>query len=163
MPTTILGDATVHTNADLPAIGSTAPEFSLVDANFDTVTREPGKRTLLNIFPSVDTGTCSASVRRFNELAAGLDNTEIICVSMDLPWAIGRFCGAEGIANVRVATSFRSSFGRDYGVQLIDGKFEGLLTRCVIILDTDGTVLYTEVVSPIPELPDFDAAVAALS
>ena len=163
MATTKLGETPVNTNADLPAIGSRPPDFTLTGAGFRPISRTPGMRTVLNIFPSVDTGTCSASVRRFNELVGSLDNTEVICASMDLPWAIERFCGAEGIENVEVGSSFRASLGRDYGVHLVDGLFEGLLTRAVIVLDTDGTVMHTQLVSPIGSPPDYDAAVAALA
>jgi thioredoxin-dependent peroxiredoxin len=163
MATTKLGETPVNTNADLPAIGSRPPEFTLTGPGFRTVSRTPGMRTVLNTFPSVDTGTCSASVRRFNELVGSLDNTEVICASMDLPWAIERFCGAEGIENVQVASTFRSTFGQDYGVHLVDGLFESLLARAIIVLDTDGTVIHTQLVSPIGIEPDYDAAVAALA
>lgn len=163
MATTNLGETPVNTNADLPAVGSRPPEFTLTGGEFSPISRTPGMRTVLNIFPSVDTGTCSASVRRFNELAGRLENTEVICASMDLPWAISRFCGAEGIDNVAVASAFQSNFGYDYGVHLVDGLFEGLLTRAVIVLDTDGTVMHTQLVSPIGSPPDYDAAVAALA
>jgi thiol peroxidase len=117
---------------------------------------------VLNIFVSVDMGVCAASVRRFNELAAGLDNSTVICVSADLPYALRRFCGAEGIADVVPASSFRSSFGADFGVTLIDTAMRGLLARSVVVVDTDGTVLHTELVPSIGTEPDYDAAVAAL-
>ncbi|MGL5808510.1 MAG: thiol peroxidase [Nocardioides sp.] len=163
MATTAIGGSAVHTVGDLPAVGSISPGVSLCGRDFSVVTRTEGKRTLFNIFPSVDTGVCAASVRTFNELAASLDNTEVICVSADLPFALERFCGAEGIENVVVASSFKSTFGRDYGVEMVDGKFEGLLARAIVITDTDGTVLYTQLTDEVPTPVDFEAAVAALS
>ncbi|WP_340537962.1 thiol peroxidase [Nocardioides sp. GXZ039] len=162
MATTALGGNPVHTHGDLPAVGSDAPAFTLVGSDFSDVSLTPGTRTVLNIFPSVDTGVCAASVRKFNELASGLDNTNVICVSADLPFAQARFCGAEGIENVIAASAFRSPFGDDYGVTLTDGKFEGLLARAVVVVDGDGVVRYTELVPEIGTEPDYDAAVAAL-
>ncbi len=162
MATTALGGNPVHTVGELPEIGTEAPPYALIGPDFADVTRTPGVRTVLNIFPSVETGVCAASVRKFNELAAGLDNTEVVCVSADLPLALGRFCGAEGIENVRTASSFRSDFGEDYGVGLVDGKWAGLLARSVVVLDGDGSVVYTQLVPEIGTEPDYDAAVAAL-
>jgi thioredoxin-dependent peroxiredoxin len=162
MATTALGGNPVHTVGDLPGIGDPAPAFSLVGMDFGEVTLPEGTRTILNIFPSVDTGVCSASVRKFNELAAGFSDTTVICVSNDLPMAQARFCGAEGIDNVTVASAFRSSFGDDYGVRLADGKWEGLLARTVVIVAADGTVAYTQVVPEIATEPDYDDVVAAL-
>lgn len=162
MATTALGGDPVHTVGDLPEVGSTAPAFALTGSDFSEVARTPGARTVLNIFPSVDTGVCAASVRKFNELAAGLAETRVVCVSADLPFALARFCGAEGIEDVVAASSFRSGFGTDYGVALVDGKFEGLLARAVVVLDADGTVRHTEMVPEIGTEPDYDAAVAAL-
>ena len=162
MATTALGGTPVQTVGDLPAQGSTAPAFTLVGSDFSEVTLQPGTRTILNIFPSVDTGVCAASVRRFNELAAGLDNARVVCVSADLPFAQARFCGAEDIANVTAASAFRSSFGEDYGVTLTDGNFAGLFARSVVVVDTDGSVLYTQLVPEIGTEPDYDAALAAL-
>src|SRR6476469_3047847 len=122
MATTSLGDTTVHTVGDLPAVGSAAPTYTLTGTNLrDDVTLPSGRRVVLNIFPSVDTGVCAASVRRFNELAAGLDNATVVCVSADLPFALNRFCGAEGIENVVAASSFRSGFGYAYGVRMETG------------------------------------------
>jgi thiol peroxidase len=162
MATTALGGNLVHTVGDLPALGSLAPTFSLTGSDFSPVPLTTGTRTVLNIFPSVDTGVCAASVKKFNELAAGLSNTAVICVSADLPFAQARFCGAEGIENVTAASSFRTGFGTDYGVTLTDGKFEGLLARAVVVLDVDGTVLHTQLVPEIGTEPDYDAAIAAL-
>ncbi len=163
MAITHLGDTEVHTVGDLPAVGTPAPDFTLTGVSLgDDVSRPTGIRTVLNIFPSVDTGVCSASVRRFNEIAAGLDDATVVCVSNDLPFAMARFCGAEGIENVTVASAFRCGFGDDYGVTLVDGGFRGLLARAVVVLDRDGTVLHTELVPSIGQEPDYDAAVASL-
>lgn len=155
----------VHTVGELPAVGSAAPQFDLVGADLGPVTREAfaGKRIVLNIFPSVDTGVCAKSVRTFNERAAGLDNSAVLCVSQDLPFALARFCGAEGIENVTVASGFRSSFADDFGVRMSDGPLAGLCSRAVVVLDADGTVLYTEQVPEIGQDPDVDAALAALA
>ncbi|GAB3879155.1 thiol peroxidase [Terrabacter terrigena] len=163
MATTLLGDTIVHTVGDLPEKGTTAPKFTLTSAKLtDDVTLPSDARVVLNIFPSIDTRTCATSVRRFNELAAGLENTTVICVSADLPFALNRFCGAEGIENVVTASSFRSSFGYDYGVRMENGGFAGLLARSVVVIDTDGTVLHSELVPSIGQEPDYDAAIAAL-
>ena len=163
MSITALGGNPVTTVGDLPSVGSPAPGFDLIGSDFGRVSLGEGTRTVLNIFPSVDTGTCAASVRKFNELAASLDNTEVVCVSHDLPFAQARFCGSEGIESVTAASAFRSSFGDDYGVRLLDGKFEGLLARAVVVIDADGTVAHTELVPEIAQEPDYDAAVAALA
>lgn len=164
MATTQLGDNTVHTVGELPAVGSQAPGFALVDSTFTTLTDADmaGKRVVLNIFPSIDTGVCQASVRKFNELASGLDNTAVLCVSRDLPFAQARFCGAEGVDNVLVGSAFRSSFGQDYGIAIDGGGWDQLFARAVVVLDTDHTVLYTQLTDAIGEEPDYDAAVAAL-
>ena len=122
-----------------------------------------GKRVVINIFPSIDTGVCQASVRRFNELAAGLDNTSVVNVSVDLPLAQARFCGAEGIEAVEVGSAFRSSFGQDFGVAMADGGWQGMLARAVVVLDTDRTVLHTQLTDAIGHEPDYDDAVASLS
>ncbi|MEI2775588.1 MAG: thiol peroxidase [Tetrasphaera sp.] len=154
----------VQTSGELPASGASAPAFELTGTDLSDVTSAGlhGRRVVLNIFPSVDTGVCATSVRKFNELAAGLDNTTVVCASADLPFALGRFCGAEGIDNVVAASSFRSGFGADYGVTMTDGPLRGLLARSVVVLDTDGSVLHTELVPEITQEPDYDAAVAAL-
>ena len=164
MATTALGDTPAHTVGDLPTIGDQAPDFTLTGVDLGDVTLPTGgTRVGLNIFPSVDTGVCSASVRKFNELAAGLDNATVFCISNDLPFAMSRFCGAEGIENVTVASGFRSSFGDDYGLTLTDTGMRGLLARAVVVLDEAGKVTYTELVPNIGQEPDYDAAVAALS
>ena len=152
------------TAGELPAVGSDAPGFTLVGTDMAEVSSGDlsGRRLVLNIFPSLDTGTCAASVRKFNELAAGLDNTTVVCASKDLPFAQARFCGAEGIENVTVASAFRSSFGEDYGVAITDGRMEGLLARAVVVTDAEGKVVYTQLVDEVTEEPDYDAAIAAL-
>lgn len=153
-----------NTVGELPAVGSVAPAFALTAADLSDLTSESlaGKRVVLNIFPSIDTGVCAASVREFNKRAASLDNTAVVCVSADLPFAASRFCAAEGIDHVLVGSSFRSSFGKDYGVTLLDTPLAGLLARAVVVLDAEGTVLHRELVSDIADAPDYDAAVAVL-
>lgn len=155
----------VRTVADLPQLGQTAPDFTLTGADLSDVKLADlaGRRVVLNIFPSVDTGVCAMSVRHFNELAAGLENTTVVCASADLPFALGRFCGAEGIENVVVGSTFRSNFPREYGTLMLDGPLAGLNARAVVVVDAEGTVVYTELVPEITQEPDYDAAVAALS
>lgn len=164
MATTAFKGKPVNTVGDLPAEGSKAPDFTLTGSDLSDVTPETaqGKRVVLNIFPSVDTGVCAASVRKFNELAAGLDNTTVVNVSADLPFALGRFCGAEGIENALAASTFRDGFGDKYGVTMTDGPLRGLLARSVVVLDTDGTVLHSQLVPEITTEPDYDSAIAAL-
>lgn len=159
-----LGGNPVHTSGDLPEVGSTAPSFTLTGSDLGDVSMSSfeGKNLVLNIFPSVDTPTCATSVRTFNERAADLENTAVVCVSADLPFAQGRFCGAEGIENVSTASSFRSTFGSDFGVSLTDGPLAGVLARAVVVVGADGTVKYTELVSEIANEPDYDAALGAL-
>ncbi len=154
----------VTTSGDLPALGAKAPEFELVGGDLSTVSSSDyaGRRVILNIFPSVDTGVCAASVRRFNQLATELPNTTVVCVSKDLPFASSRFCAAEGLDDVVVGSAFRSSFGEDYGIVQQDGPLAGLLGRAVVVVDTDGTVAYTELVPEIGQEPDYDAAKAAV-
>lgn len=164
MATTHLEGNTVHTVGDLPALASQAPSFTLVTTDLSEVASADlaGKNVILNIFPSIDTGVCATSVRTFNQQAAALENTVVLCVSQDLPFALGRFCGAEGIENVVTASAFRSSFGEDFGVALADSPLAGLLARAVIILDTEGRVVYTQLVDEITTEPDYEAALAAL-
>jgi thiol peroxidase len=121
-----------------------------------------GKRLLLNIFPSVGTGVCASAMRRFNEIAAELDKTTVLCVSNDLPFALAGFCAAEGLEKVQVASAFRSDFGTTYGMLLTDSKFEGLLARSIVVVDEEGTVTYTQLVPEIGQEPDYDEALAAL-
>ncbi|MEO7753092.1 MAG: thiol peroxidase [Terracoccus sp.] len=162
MAITALGGTPAHTIGDLPPVGSPAPDFVLAGSDLGDFEQPEHTRVVLNIFPSVNTGVCAASVRKFNEVAAGLDNTTVICVSADLPFAMKEFCGAEGIENVTMGSTFRSSFGKDYGMTLTDGGFRGLLARSVVVIDADGSVLHTEVVPEISQEPNYDAAVAAL-
>jgi thioredoxin-dependent peroxiredoxin len=165
MATTAFKGTDVHTVGELPAVGAPAPSYSLTGSDLSTVSNDDfsGRRVVLNIFPSLDTGVCAMSVRRFNELAAGLDNATVVCVSKDLPFALGRFCGAEGIENVVTASDFRSSFGADYGVTMTDGPLAALLARSVVVVDEAGRVIYTELVPEITTEPDYDAALAALN
>ncbi|MEI6555737.1 MAG: thiol peroxidase [Paludibacter sp.] len=152
----------VQTNGSLPQVGSQAPEFTLVGGGLQEIhlSDYKGKKVLLNIFPSIDTGTCAASVRNFNKWAAGKENTVVICVSKDLPFAQGRFCGAEGIENVITASDFRyNNFATDYGVLLTDGPLKGLMSRSVVAIDENGKVLYNELVSEIVNEPSYDITV----
>ena len=163
MANTALGDTPAHTTGELPAVGEAAPDFTLVDAELAefSLADLPGRK-VLSIFPSIGTGVCQASVRKFNELAAGLDDTTVLNVSVDLPFALAGFCAAEGIDNVKVGSAFRSTFGEDYGVTLTDSKFQGLLGRAVVVVDADNKVAYTELVPQIGQEPDYDAALTAL-
>ncbi len=153
----------IETIGDLPAVGSAAPAFKLVKQDLSEVTLEDyrGRTVILNVFPSVDTGTCAMSVRAFNERAGGLDKTVVLCVSMDLPFALARFCGAENIKNVDAVSGFRSSFGKDYGLIFKNGPLTGLYSRCIIIIDGNGNVKYTEQVTETADEPNYDAALAA--
>jgi len=155
----------IHTEGSLPVVGSKAPNFSLTAGDLSTseLTDYLGKKVVLNIFPSIDTGTCAASVRAFNEKAASLLNTVVINISKDLPFAQGRFCAAEGINNVKVLSEYKnSSFSEAYGLKFIDGPLEGLLSRAVIVLDEKGEVVYTEQVAEVTEEPNYEAALAVL-
>ncbi len=154
----------IHTVGELPAVGSAAPTFTVTGGALNDVSLADfaGKTVILNIFPSVDTGVCAASVRAFNQKAAGRDDAAVLNVSMDLPFAQARFCGAEGIENVTSASAFRSSFGSDYGVTIADGPMTGLLSRAVVVIDPSGNVTYTEQVPEIAQEPNYDAALAAI-
>lgn len=154
----------VHTHGSLPTVGTKAPGFTLVGNDLSPIALADfaGSRLILNIFPSVDTGICATSVRTFNERAAGLENTKVLCISRDLPFAQARFCGAEGIENVTVASDFRTTFGETYGVTMITGPLEGLLARAVIVLDEKGNVTHSQLVPEIKQEPDYEAALAAL-
>ena len=147
--------------------GMKAPDFSLTagDLGRFTLADGKGKRLLLNIFPSIDTGVCAMSVRKFNELAAKMDNTLVLCISKDLPFAQGRFCAAEGIDHVKTLSDFHyaSTFGKDYGVLMTDGPLSGLLARSVVIVDEAGKVIYSEMVPDIVKEPDYDGALKALA
>jgi thioredoxin-dependent peroxiredoxin len=154
----------INTVGELPAVGSTAPAFSLTGTDLAAVgsAQFSGKPLLLNIFPSVDTPVCATSVRTFNERAAA-GGVAVLNVSNDLPFAQKRFCGAEGIENVTTGSGFRDSFGADYGITIADGPMAGLLGRAIVVINADGTVAYTELVPEIAQEPDYDAALAALS
>jgi len=154
----------IRTIGELPAKGIVATDFALVkqDLSETVLSDYKGKRLVLNIFPSIDTGVCATSVRKFNEKAAALKNTVVLCVSMDLPFAQSRFCGAEGIKNVVTASAFRSAFGDHYGVTIAEGPLTGLLSRAIVVINESGKVLYTEQVPEIAQEPDYDAALAAL-
>ena len=155
----------VSTIGDLPVVGSKAPEFSLVGTNLADVknTDFAGKRVVLNIFPSLDTATCAASVRRFNVEASKLQDAAVVCISKDLPFAHSRFCTTEGIENVVSASEFRSNtFGKNYGVMITDGPLQGLMARAVVVLDKDGTVLHSQLVQEITEEPDYESALNSL-
>ena len=155
---------TFHTSGNLPAVGADAPDCTLVGKDLSEIKLGgyKGKRVVLNIFPSLDTAVCAASVRRFNQEASSLDNTVVVCVSMDLPFAHGRFCTAEGLENVVSASDFREgAFGRAYGVRIVDGPLAGLLARSVVVIDENGKVLYTQLVPETVDEPDYDKALAA--
>lgn len=154
----------VETIGDLPAVGTEAPAFELVKADLSSVTLSElaGKKVILNIFPSIDTGVCATSVRTFNEAAASLQDTVVICVSADLPFAAGRFCGAEGIENVITGSTFRSTFAEDYGVAFASAPLTGLTSRSVVVIDGSGKVIYTEQVAETTNEPNYTAALAAL-
>jgi thiol peroxidase len=154
----------IHTVGELPAVGSAAPPFTLVGTGLGEVASGAyaGRTLVLNIFPSIDTGVCAASVRTFNQRAAGLDGVTVLNVSQDLPFAQARFCGAEGIENVESASAFRSDFGSAYGVTITDGPMAGLLSRAVVVVRPDGTVGYVEQVPEIGQEPDYDGALSAI-
>lgn len=165
MATITLKGNTIHTSGNLPGTGSSAPDFTLVknDLSSSSLADYKGSKVIMNIFPSLDTGTCAASVRQFNQEAAELDNTKVLCISRDLPFAQARFCGAEGIENVINLSDFRSgAFGKDYGLEITDGPLEGLLSRCVVVLDESGKVIYTEQVPEIVDEPNYKAALEVL-
>ena len=155
----------INTVGNLPEVGTQAPDFTLVanDLSVKTLADYKGKKIVLNIFPSLDTGTCAASVRRFNAEASKLENTVVLCISKDLPFAQARFCGAEGLEAVHNLSDFRTGqFGKDYGVEIADGPLAALESRAVVILDAEGNVVYTEQVPEIVDEPNYDAALAAL-
>lgn len=165
MSTTItLKGNEVHTIGKLPEVGSAIRDFALVDSRLQVKTLENfnGKKKVFNIFPSIDTPTCASSARKFNEEASALEDTVVINVSKDLPFALGRFCAAEGLNNVETLSDFRSSFGDDYEVTITDSPMKGLLSRAVIVTDADNKVLYTEQVPEIGNEPNYEAALAAL-
>ncbi len=154
----------VSTVGTLPSLGSQAPEFHLVRSDLKEVSLQDyaGKRKVLSIFPSLDTGVCAAAVRTFNQKAAGLTNTVVLNISKDLPFALKRFCGAEGINNAEALSAFRSSFAHDYQVELLGSPLKGLCSRAVIVLDENNKVIYTEQVPEVTQEPNYEAALAVL-
>ncbi|WP_159020528.1 thiol peroxidase [Algibacter sp. L3A6] len=165
MATVTLKGGAIHTSGNLPAKGTKAPEFALTANDLSTkkLSDFAGSKVVLNIFPSVDTGTCATSVREFNREASELENTKVLCVSRDLPFANARFCGAEGLNDVVSLSDFKTGdFGKTYGLDFIDGPLEGLHSRSVVVLDEKGTVLYTEQVAETTEEPNYKAALEAL-
>lgn len=162
--TVTLGGNAVSVSGKLPATGKSLPKFSLTTSALQDISNKDiaGKRVIFNIFPSIDTPTCATSTRKFNELASSLQNTDVYCVSADLPFAQGRFCGTEGLSNVKTASSFRSNFGVAFGVNLMSGVLKGVLARAVVVADEKGKVLHTELVSEIANEPNYDAAINSL-
>ena len=165
MASITLGENPINTSGELPKIGSDAPQFHLLktDLSMATLSDFAGCKLVLNIFPSIDTGTCATSVRTFNAKAAEVKNTKVLCISRDLPFAQKRFCGAEGLENVINLSDFKTgSFGKDYGLEIIDGALAGLHSRVVIVLDENGVVTYAEQVPEIADEPNYEAALATL-
>lgn len=164
MATVTLQGNAFNTVGELPKVGTQAPDFTLVETDLSetTLADYAGSKLILNIFPSVDTGVCATSVRTFNQKASDLSNTKVLCVSADLPFAAARFCGAEGIKNVATGSSFRGSFGIDYGVNFSDGPLAGLLSRSIVVIDEKGTVIHTEQVAETTQEPDYAAAIGIL-
>ncbi|MEZ3559719.1 MAG: thiol peroxidase [Duncaniella sp.] len=165
METILFKGQPCHTCGTVPGVGETAPCFHLAGPDLSQILCSDfaGKRVVLNVFPSLDTEVCARSVRRFNEEAAKLDDVVVICVSMDLPFAMGRFCTIEGIKNVLFGSAFRSPiFGQKYGLKLVDGPLAGLLARCVLILDENRRVIFRDLVHEITNEPAYDAALSVL-
>lgn len=161
-----LGGNPIETTGKLPAVGTKAPDFKLTatDLSTKTLADYKGSKLVLNIFPSIDTGTCAQSVRTFNEKASQLDNTKVLCISKDLPFALARFCGAEGLDNVESLSDFKTGdFGKDYGLTFKTGPLETLLSRCIVVVNTDGEILHTEQVSEIKDEPNYESALASLA
>ena len=155
----------IHTKGNLPSVGSKAPDFKLTNGELGerTMGDYKGKRVVMNVFPSVDTGTCAASVRKFNEEASQLDNTVVLCISRDLPFAMNRFCAAEGLKNVETLSEFRDqNFSDSYQLQITDGPLQGLLSRAVVVVNEEGNVVYTEQVPEIVDEPNYANALASL-
>jgi thiol peroxidase len=154
----------IHTCGNLPAVGSTAPDFTLIKNDLSTanLSAYSGKKKVISIFPSIDTPVCATSVRKFNEQAASLAGTVVLNVSADLPFAQKRFCAAEGISGVEILSSFRSSFAKDYGVEITDGPLSGLCSRAIVVLDANNKVVHTEQVPEIAQEPDYTKALSAL-
>lgn len=160
-----LGGNPVSTSGSLPKIGSSAIDFNLVATDLSTKTLNDfkGSKLILNIFPSIDTGTCAASVRQFNQEASELENTKVLCVSRDLPFALKRFCGAEGLEDVISLSDYKDgSFGKSYGLNFTNGPLDALHSRCVIVINENGTITHTEQVQEIADEPNYKAALEAL-
>ena len=157
-------ELSINTNGELPAVGSQAPDFSLVNGRLEDVSlaNYAGKKKVLNIVPSLDTPVCAASARAFNEKASHFENTVILMVSADLPFAQGRFCESEGLKEVSAVSTFRGNFAKDYGVHILDSMLAGLTARAVVILDENDKVIYTELVREITHEPDYDEALNAV-
>lgn len=155
----------INTCGDLPAVGSQAPDFKLTNRKMQDVglSAFAGKRKIMNIIPSLDTPTCATSTRKFNEKAAHLENTVVLAISADLPFAQARFCEIEGIKNITALSTFRSGFAHDYGVELLDSILAGLTARAIVIIDENDKVIYTELVKEIADEPDYASALAALN
>lgn len=165
MATITLQGNEIHTIGELPAAGTKAPAFTLTNSDLGetSLTDFAGQKVVLNIFPSIDTGVCAASTRHFNAAAGKLSNTAVLCISADLPFALSRFCGAEGLDKVQTLSSFRSpEFATHYGLTISDGPIKGLLARAVIVIDESGKVVYNEQVPEIAQEPDYDAALASI-
>ncbi|MBE8723482.1 thiol peroxidase [Flavobacterium hungaricum] len=165
MASITLGGNPVHTSGELPAVGSQLADFKLVQNDLSTASLSTfaGKKLVLNIFPSVDTGTCATSVRTFNASASNLENTTVLCISRDLPFAQKRFCGAEGLENVVNLSDFQTgAFGKANGLEITDGPLAGLHSRAIIVVDESGKVIHTEQVAEIANEPNYEAALAAL-
>ncbi len=165
MATITLKGNTIHTVGNLPKVGDKLPDFELVKNDLSTISLKDfaGSRLVLNIFPSLDTGTCAASVRNFNKLAAGLKNTKVLCISRDLPFAQSRFCGTEGIENAVTLSDFKTGkFGKDYQLEITDGPLAGLHSRVVIVANENGKVIYTEQIPEIVNEPNYDKALKTL-
>lgn len=166
MATITLGGSKIETSGNLPSVGSKAPNFELVTIDLASKSLEDfkGSNLILNIFPSINTGVCATSVREFNKTAARLNNTKVLCVSRDLPFAQKEFCAAEGIENVVMLSDYKSgAFGKDYGLLIAGSKLDALHSRCIVVIDKNGTVLYTEQVSEIGQEPNYEAALKALA
>ncbi len=165
MATVTLQGNAFETIGELPVVGSKAPNFELVKVDLSEAALDDykGEKVVLNIFPSIDTPTCATSVRQFNEKAAALDGVKVVCVSADLPFAISRFCGAEGIQNVEAVSSFRSTFSTDYNVGFATGPLVGLLSRSIVVIDESGIVSYVEQVAETANEPNYDAVLGHLS
>ena len=161
---TLKNSITINLNGELPAVGAQAPNFGGVKTDLSELHLEDlrGQRVVLNIFPSVDTGVCAASVRRFHKEASELNNVAILCISKDLPFALGRFCAAEGIDNLTMLSDFRGDFSAHYPVVFTDSPLKGLLSRAIIVLDENGKVVHTEQVAETTDEPNYVAALAAL-